>query len=61
MRYFELEVSDLGWLTVDALEDNKISRDEIRAIRAKWESVRARLDKLNIKFLAAKAKNGGQK
>ena len=61
MRYFELEVSDLGRLTVDALEDNKISRDEIRAIRAKWESVRARLEKLNIKFLAAKAKNGGQK
>ena len=61
MRYFELEVSDLGRLTVDALEDNKISRDEIRAIRAKWESVWARLEKLNIKFLAAKAKNGGQK
>jgi hypothetical protein len=53
-----VNVTDLGKYTVDALEDNKVTKDEIRQIKEKWEEVRKQLDKLNIKFLAAKSKNG---
>lgn len=53
-----VNVSELGKYTVTALEDNKVTKEEIKQIKEKWSEVRSQLEKLNIKFLAAKSKNG---